>query len=154
MTRADKKVNNSSIVHNYLKHLIARRVIHIIKVELMKKCIYVVEDNPNIREIIEFLLIEELYEVKTCPNTNDFWLQMSKHLPDMVILDIMLPDGNGLDICNTLKRNIKTHDIPVMMMSANNHLNAVKAKCDAEDFINKPFDLNDFVNRVDKYLLN
>ncbi|WP_431295178.1 response regulator [Pedobacter sp. P26] len=70
----------------------------------MKKCIYVVEDNPNIREIIEFLLIEELYEVKASPNINDFWLQMSKHLPDMVILDIMLPDGNGLDICNALKQ--------------------------------------------------
>jgi DNA-binding response OmpR family regulator len=120
----------------------------------MKKCIYVVEDNPNIREIIEFLLIEELYEVKTCPNTNDFWLQMNKHLPDMVILDVMLPDGNGLDICNILKRNIKTHNIPVMMMSANNHLNTVKAKCEAEDFINKPFDLNDFAKRIEKHLLN
>ncbi|WP_431295179.1 hypothetical protein [Pedobacter sp. P26] len=39
-----------------------------------------------------------------------------------------------------------------MMMSANNHLNTVKAKCDAEDFINKPFDLNDFASRVEKYL--
>lgn len=146
------EVNNYNIVHNYFKHLIKSLVINIIKVELMKKCIYVVEDNPNIREIIEFLLIEELYEVRTCKNTNDFWLQMNKQVPDMVILDIMLPDGNGLDICNTLKRNIKTHDIPVMMMSANNHLNAVKAKCDAEDFINKPFDLNDFASRVEKYL--
>ncbi|QIL42176.1 response regulator [Pedobacter sp. HDW13] len=120
----------------------------------MKKCIYVVEDNPNIREIIEFLLIEELYEVKTCPNTSDFWLQMNNHLPDMVILDVMLPDGNGLDICNTLKENIKTHNIPVMMMSANNHLNTVKAKCAAEDFINKPFDLNDFAGRIEKHLMN
>jgi len=152
MTRATNKVNNSEIVYNYLKHLITRLVIHVTKVELMKKCIYVVEDNPNIREIIEFLLIEELYEVKASPNINDFWLQMSKHLPDMVILDIMLPDGNGLDICNALKRNIKTYNIPVMMMSANNHLNTVKAKCDAEDFINKPFDLNDFASRVEKYL--
>ncbi|MBO9675675.1 MAG: response regulator [Sphingobacteriaceae bacterium] len=118
----------------------------------MKKCIYVVEDNPSIREIIEFLLIEELYEVKTCSTISEFWFQMSKHLPDMVILDIMLPDGSGLDICNRLKQNIKTYDIPVMMMSANNHLNAVKAKCEAEDFINKPFDLNDFASRIEKYL--
>ncbi|MBB6238397.1 Mn-containing catalase [Pedobacter sp. AK013] len=73
MTCATNKVNNANIVHNYLKHLIIRSVIHITKVELMKKCIYVVEDNPSIREIIEFLLIEELYEVKTCSNTNDFW---------------------------------------------------------------------------------
>ncbi|MET0574044.1 MAG: response regulator [Pedobacter agri] len=118
----------------------------------MKKCIYVVENNPSIREIIEFLLTEELYEVKACRNTSDFWLQMQQSIPDMVILDIMLPDGNGIDICSQLKTNIKTHDIPVMMMSANNHLNAVKAKCTAEDFINKPFDLNDFASRVERYL--
>ena len=120
----------------------------------MKKCIYVVEDNPAIREIISFLLEEEFYEVKACRNTHDFWLQMNQHIPDMVILDIMLPDGNGLEICNSLKGNIKTHGIPVMMMSANNHLNAVKSKCGAEDFINKPFDLNDFAARVDRYMQN
>jgi len=118
----------------------------------MKKCIYVVEDNPAIRDVIEFLLTEELYEVTACKNTQDFWKEMTSHLPDMVVLDIMLPDGNGIDICTQLKGSVKTHDIPVMMMSANNHLNAVKAKCSAEDFINKPFDLNDFAGRIEKYV--
>ena len=120
----------------------------------MKKCIYVVEDNPGIREVIEFLLTEEFYEVKTCGSTNDFWMQMQKSIPDMIVLDVMLPDGNGIDICTQLKQNAKTHLIPVMMMSANNHLNAVKAKCTAEDFINKPFDLNDFADRIQRYLPN
>ena len=120
----------------------------------MKKCIYALEDNPAIRDVIEFLLIEELYDVKACPNTKDFWQQMNNHKPDMIILDIMLPDGNGIDICTELKQNAKTFDIPVMMMSANNHLNYVKSKCTAEDFINKPFDLNDFAERVEKYVHN
>ncbi|MES2828685.1 MAG: response regulator [Bacteroidota bacterium] len=118
----------------------------------MKKCIYVVEDNPCIREIIEYMLTEDLYDVKACANTNSFWREMDNGLPDMVILDVMLPDGNGLDICNALKQNSKTYNIPVMMMSANNHINAVKAKCRAEDFINKPFDLNDFASRVERYV--
>ena len=118
----------------------------------MKKCIYILEDNPAIRDVIEFLLTEELYEVKACQNTIDFWLQMNNHKPDMVILDIILPDGNGIDVCTALKQNAGTHDIPVMMMSANNHLNRVKSKCTAEDFINKPFDLNDFASRVAKYV--
>jgi DNA-binding response OmpR family regulator len=126
----------------------------LLNVKLMKKCIFVVEDNPSIREIIEFLLTEELYEVKACSNISDFWNQMRLNIPDMVILDIMLPDGNGIEICTQLKANVKTHHIPVMMMSANNHLNAVKAKCTAEDFINKPFDLNDFAGRVERYLPN
>ncbi|MCX2574936.1 response regulator transcription factor [Pedobacter sandarakinus] len=120
----------------------------------MKKRIYVVEDNPSIREIIEFLLTEELYEVKAFPNSATFWQNMQQGYPDFIILDIMLPDENGIDICNKLKRNIKTHSIPVMMMSANNHLNAVKSKCTAEDFINKPFDLNDFASRIERYIPN
>jgi len=120
----------------------------------MKKCIYVVEDNPNIREIIEFLLTEELYEVKGFKDTKAFWQQMQKQKPDMIILDIMLPDGNGIDICTELKHNIRTYAIPVMMMSANNHLAHLKSKCTAEDFINKPFDLNDFAERVGKYAPN
>lgn len=117
----------------------------------MEKCIYIVEDNANIREIIEFLLVEEHYKVKAYPNVAAFWQEMSTQTPDLIVLDIMLPDGNGLDICAKLKGDVKTHDIPVMMMSANNYLHNVKANCAAEDFINKPFDLNDFAERVAHY---
>ncbi len=116
-----------------------------------RKCIYVLEDNANIADIIEFLLVEELYEVIICKNASSFWRQMREQTPDMIVLDVILPDANGLDICTTLKRDLKTHHIPVMMMSGNNHLSKVKAKCDAETYLNKPFDLNDFMQRIDYY---
>ncbi|MFN0257635.1 response regulator [Pedobacter ureilyticus] len=116
-----------------------------------KKCVYVLEDNANIADIIEFLLVEELYEVKVCKNANTFWKEMQEHTPDMIVLDVILPDANGLDICTKLKRDVRTHRIPVMMMSGNNYLNKVKSKCDADTYINKPFDLNDFIQRVDHY---
>lgn len=118
----------------------------------MKKCIYVVEDNAAIRDVIEFLLTEEAYEVVTAPTVREFWRQMQRQIPDMIVLDIMLPDGNGIDICQELKGSIKTHQIPVMMMSANNYLSKVKSKCVAEEFINKPFDLNDFANRIEHHV--
>ncbi|WAC39749.1 response regulator [Pedobacter sp. SL55] len=116
-----------------------------------KKCVYVLEDNANIADIIEFLLVEELYEVKVCKNAKSFWEQMRLHIPDMIVLDVILPDANGIDICTILKKDVRTHHIPVMMMSGNNHLNKVKSKCDADSYINKPFDLNDFIGRVDYY---
>lgn len=116
-----------------------------------KKCVYVLEDNANIADIIEFLLVEELYEVKVCKNANTFWKEMQEHTPDMIVLDVILPDANGLDICTKLKKDVRTHRIPVMMMSGNNYLNKVKSKCDADTYINKPFDLNDFIQRVDHY---
>ncbi|MFN0291890.1 response regulator [Pedobacter helvus] len=116
-----------------------------------KKCVYVLEDNANIADIIEFLLVEELYEVKVCKNANTFWKEMQQHTPDMIVLDVILPDANGLEICTKLKRDIRTHRIPIMMMSGNNYLSKVKSKCDADSYINKPFDLNDFMERVNYY---
>jgi DNA-binding response OmpR family regulator len=116
---------------------------------IAKKCIYVLEDNANIADVIEFLLKEEDYEVEVCKTANTFWQKMEVHQPDMIVLDVILPDANGLDICLKLKRNVRTHNIPVMMMSGNNHLSKVKAKCEADSYINKPFDLNDFLYRVE-----
>jgi DNA-binding response OmpR family regulator len=120
----------------------------------MKKCIYVVEDNRAIRDVIEFMLTEDDYEVTVLPTANGFWKEMQRHTPDMVVLDVMLPDGNGLDICEKLKCNIKTHNIPVMVMSANNYISKVKSKCTADEFINKPFDLDDFASRIEYYVHN
>lgn len=150
------KVDNLDCVNKYHKLLIYNiRFYTELKLIVMettdKKCVYVLEDNANIADIIEFLLVEELYEVKVCKNVNAFWQEMSAHKPDMVVLDVMLPDGNGLDICNQLKRNVRTHHIPVMVMSGNNYLSKVKSKCNAESYINKPFDLNDFMQRIDHY---
>ncbi|SFH45599.1 response regulator transcription factor [Pedobacter insulae] len=118
----------------------------------MKKCIYIVEDNQDIREILEYLLIDEHYLVKTCPTVKEFWMQMKKHLPDMVVLDIMLPDGNGLDICEKMKNERKTYDIPVMMMSANYQNADIEQTCKAEEFISKPFDINNFMSKVNRHL--
>lgn len=118
----------------------------------MKKCIYIVEDNEDIRDILEYLLKEEHYKVKAYPNVREFWMQMKRHLPDMVVLDVMLPDGNGIEVCNKLKREITTHTIPVLVMSANYQFLESKERCAAEEFISKPFDINNFVNRVKIHL--
>ena len=118
----------------------------------MRKCIYIVEDNEDIREILDYLLTEEHYKVMTYPNVKEFWTQMKKHLPDMVVLDVMLPDGNGIDICAKLKNEHNTYAIPVLMMSANYKIMDLKDRCDAEEFIGKPFDINNFVSKVKRYL--
>lgn len=118
----------------------------------MKKCIYILEDNQDIREILAFLLTEECYKVRTYPNVTEFWLQMKKHLPDMVVLDVMLPDGNGIDVCEKMKNESNTYAIPVMMMSANYQAMDLMGKCGAEEFITKPFDINNFVLKVKRHL--
>ena len=118
----------------------------------MKKCIYILEDNDDIRELISYLLIEENYDVKGYPTVESFKEKMKSARPDMIILDVMLTDGNGIDVCDELKSNQKTNKIPILIMSAHSYAHEVKQKCDAEDFISKPFDIDDLVKRVDRYL--
>ncbi|WP_316771519.1 response regulator transcription factor [Pedobacter frigiditerrae] len=118
----------------------------------MKKCIYILEDNDDIRELISFLLTEENYDVKSYPTVKSFQNKMLYSHPDMVILDVMLTDGNGIDVCDELKGNTRTNDIPILMMSAHSHGHDIKQKCDVDDFISKPFDIDDFVKRVGTYL--
>lgn len=114
-----------------------------------KKCIYILEDNDDIRELISYLLAEENYEVYGYPTVKSFKNKMLYASPDLVVLDVMLGDGNGMEVCNELKSNQRTHNIPVLMMSAHANL---QSGCKAEDFISKPFDINDFVKKVDHYL--
>lgn len=118
----------------------------------MKKCIYILEDNDDIRELISFLLEEENYEVKGYPTVSSFQKKMLSAHPDMVILDVMLTDGNGVAVCDELKANKRTNDIPILMMSAHSYASDIKQQCDAEDFISKPFDIDDLVSRVGRYL--
>lgn len=114
----------------------------------MDKRICVLEDNEDIREIIGFILEDERYKVKYFKNIQDFKKGANDFHADLFLLDVMLPDGNGLDLCCELKTNKETANMPIVMMSANFSDAEMKSKCHAEDYIHKPFDINDFLNRL------
>mgnify|MGYP006198322185 FL=1 len=109
------------------------------------KEIYIVEDNDHIRELLEFILIDQDYAVQSFPNARSFQNQITTKHPDLILMDVMLPDGNGLDMCNSLGFNKETSAIPVILMSA--HANINKDNC-AVDFIPKPFDVDDLIGRI------
>lgn len=114
----------------------------------MSKNIYVVEDNDDIRELVQYLLESEGFNVTGFANVTDFNINMALKLPDIMVLDVMLPDGNGMDVCNKLKVEPHTKDIPVLLMSANTNVSYISKESLADDFIAKPFDIDDLVNRV------
>jgi len=118
----------------------------------MKKYIHVVEDNEDIRYIVEFFLSDYDYDVQLSANVKDFIASMSGPLPDLYLLDVMLPDGNGLEICKHIKANERTKHTPVIIMSAHSNENEVRSESCADDFISKPFDLNELVTRIKKQL--
>ena len=114
----------------------------------MQKLIYILEDNDEIREILELLLVEDDYRVSAFANVSSFLIGLSLQVPDTFILDVMLPDGNGIDICRKLKEDERTSNVPVVMMSANYNQEQLASSCPAQDFISKPFDIADFSNRI------
>ncbi|KLT63980.1 response regulator transcription factor [Pedobacter sp. BMA] len=119
------------------------------KQNVAKKKICILEDDDDIREIITFLLETENYEVCSFATVSAFMKGAPESHADAFVLDVMLPDGNGIDVCKILKADRSTCAIPVLMMSANYSRGDVLYDCAAQDFISKPFDIGDFVHRVD-----
>ena len=106
------------------------------------KEIFVVEDDTDIREMLEFLLESENYKVQSFPTAESFLNQLDLQRPDLILLDIMLPDGNGVTICEELKTEEKNLFLPIILMSAHINTSSFRKSC-ADDFIAKPFDIED-----------
>ncbi|TCC88065.1 response regulator [Pedobacter frigiditerrae] len=117
----------------------------------MKKCVLVLEDDESLRELLTILLEEEQYEVKTYGTVNSFKQHLEQEQPDLIMMDVMLPDGDGVQVCNQVKENAATQHIPIIMMSAHRDFSLVKHLCPAEAFINKPFDIDYLIEKVNKY---
>jgi len=115
------------------------------------KLIYVLEDNPDIAYILEYFLSEQGYQVQTFPTIASCNNAINNLKPDLFLLDIQLPDGNGIELCHQLKTNEKTAAIPVLIMSAGKAPATNKLEA-ANEFISKPFDLEDVLDRITHYL--
>jgi DNA-binding response OmpR family regulator len=112
------------------------------------KRVYIVEDNPDISELIEYLVNKIGLETYTCANVKDFKNLFADNKPDLIILDIMLPDGNGLELCEEIKNQTENAEIPIILMSALANVQSKFKKSRANDYISKPFDIQDFTRRV------
>jgi DNA-binding response OmpR family regulator len=118
----------------------------------MDKLIHVVEDDEDIRFIVEYILIESGYQVESSATAKEFYTYMTRIRPDLILLDVMLPDGNGIELCRDLKSDAKTEDIKIIIMSAHAAEKAVLEEACADDFISKPFDLDHLIDHVKKIL--
>jgi two-component system phosphate regulon response regulator PhoB len=118
----------------------------------MGKLIHVVEDDDDIRFIVEYILIESGYRVESSSNVTDFYQSLETNVPDLILLDVMLPDGNGIDICRDMKEREITKDINIIIMSAHAAEKAVLEEACSDDFISKPFDLDNLLRHVKRFL--
>ena len=112
--------------------------------------IYSVEDDKNIQEIESFALKNSGYEVRGFEYAKDFYAALDEQIPDLVLLDIMLPDEDGLQILKKLRLNHKTVLVPVIMVTAKTtELDKVKGlDLGADDYLSKPFGVMELISRV------
>lgn len=117
------------------------------------KRIMVIDDNLEILSVVKAILEMHGYEVITSGKGEEAKNEVVKHSPQLILLDVYLKGSNGVEICNQLKSDKLTRHIPVIMFSAQTTDYLVLRKCAADDFIEKPFDNNVLVKKVD-HLLN
>ena len=112
--------------------------------------IYIVEDDESIREIEEFALKNAGHKVLGFPDARGFFKKLDDIVPDLCLLDIMLPDESGNEIVRKLRKNGDTKRIPVIMVTAKTtELDLVKGIEDgADDYIKKPFSVMELISRV------
>ena len=112
----------------------------------MKK-ILVIDDELAIRDLLEFVLKRENYQVKTAENGSTGLMEIDFFQPDLILLDLMLPDYSGYDLCKEIE---KKYVIPIIMLSAKSEIidKVLGLELGAEDYITKPFDNRELIARI------
>jgi len=112
--------------------------------------VYIVEDDINIREIESFSLKNSGYTVEEFEDTKKFWKRINEKMPDIILMDVMLPDEDGLATVEKLRKRSDTRRVPVLMVTAKtSELDRVKGlDIGADDYLVKPFGVMELISRV------
>ncbi len=117
----------------------------------MKKKIVVADDDKDIVAVLTMMLEDAGYEVQSTANGNTM-PKVTDYLPDLLLLDIWMAGVDGRDICRNLKNQQLTKHIPIILVSANQETKKIAQEVGADDFMAKPFDMDDLLNMVEKHI--
>lgn len=115
-----------------------------------RKKILVADDDPAILEGVTMILEDAGYEIETTVNAKTFQ-DLKENFPDLILLDIRMSGIDGRDICKTLKNKKKTKQIPIIMISANKDTKELSKEAGADDFLAKPFEMDELLAMAKKY---
>ena len=120
----------------------------------MPKKILIVDDEPNIVVPLEFLMKQNGYEVSIARNGKETFDAVAHNKPDLILLDIMLPDINGFEICNSLRTTYDLPDMKIIILSAKNRESDIKKgmAMGADAYVIKPFSTQDLVRKISEMI--
>lgn len=112
--------------------------------------IYLLEDDDSIRKLVVYALESQGYEAEGFDQPSAFWTAVAARVPDLVLLDVMLPEEDGLSVLRKLRGSVATKRVPVIMVTAQNaEIDRVRGlDAGADDFVSKPFGMMELVARV------
>jgi DNA-binding response OmpR family regulator len=120
----------------------------------MSHKILVVDDEPSNRKMIGYALHSAGHSVSAAESGKEALLKIQAEIPDLVILDVMMPGMDGIEVCERLRNNPETATLPIIMLSAlaqvNEKIRGLKAG--ADDYLTKPIDPKELVARVEALL--
>ena len=116
----------------------------------MNENLLVVEDEPDIRKNLEYNLAREGFKVSAVGSLNDANQKLNNNNFALIILDLMLPDGSGLDLCKQIKNNIQTAAIPIIILTAKDDEvdKLLGFELGADDYVTKPFSVKELILRI------
>lgn len=112
--------------------------------------IFCVEDDSSIRELVVYTLRNTGFEAEGFADSTELFLALSNKTPELVLLDIMLPGMDGIDILKRLKKNKQTENVPVIMLTAkgSEYDKVIGLDNGADDYVSKPFGMMELVSRI------
>jgi DNA-binding response OmpR family regulator len=119
----------------------------------MPKRILVADDDPGIGDMLREMLEEAGYDVEIQADGHALQ-QMAEPFPDLLFLDIRLSGTDGQSICHSLKSQEATHALPIILLSAHKDTRQIARDAGADDYLAKPFEMDDLLALVAKYLSN
>lgn len=116
----------------------------------MNELIAIVDDEPDIVELVSVNLRKAMFKVQGFSDAEGFYRFIDENIPDLIILDLMLPDADGLEICKYLRREDRFPSIPVIMLTAKGEETdkILGLEFGADDYVTKPFSPKELVARV------
>ena len=112
--------------------------------------IFIIEDEPSIIQLIQFNLEKEGFIVSSSSNGNDGLKELKKFEPNLLLLDWMLPDLSGIDICKNIRKDNSFKDLPIIMLTAKGEEEDKIKGLDSgiDDYLTKPFSFNELMARI------
>lgn len=110
------------------------------------------DDDVDILEVTAIILQQKGFNVTTYTDCNDIFARIEKHNPDVILMDLWIPEMGGANVTMLLKNSEKTKDVPVIIFSANNDIEKVASEAGADGFLKKPFDIQTLENTIESML--